>query len=512
MKEYIEKINKFYNENVVERKVTIKNGIQTSRVFKKEANIEYLHEITRNFFKPINDEFKDVTINFKYGPRYNLTLSPWIQLYYLEKNKKGTNGKYCGISFDKDKNTMDLWIGFGMSGLKKNQLIDQKEELIKRYKNMYGDNLERGFDYKTAYIEAVIISKTYEIDALDDTSFFEDLKYLLNIYISFENSMYQLKIEDKKEITNTFEKSKKLLGINIIYKGYPGSGKSFEINRTYLQDKDGNAIDERCYERINFYPEYTNADFIGTIRPIVKNHQPTYELIPGPFSIILKRAIENENTNFYLIIEELNRGNAQSIFGDIFQLLDRDPITHESIYKITNSLISTYIYNDENRKIYLPKNLSIIASMNVSDENVESLDTAFERRWDTEWILGENGIFDSNYIKGLNDITWGHFRKIINDVIVSQQGILKNEDKQLGAYFIKEEMTSIEKNNDLECRKKFLYKVILYLYNKICKYDTQLIFSENITSIQVLIKTFLSENYITVFNQEIQKELSSNNG
>lgn len=510
MKEYIEKIYKFYKENVEERKVTIKNGVQTARLFKKDANIEYLHEITRNYFKPLNEEFKDVTVNFKYGPRYNLTLNPWIQLYYLEKNKKGTSGKYCGISINKEKNNIDLWLGFGMSGLKKEELMNQKEELIKQYKNMYGDILDKGFKYKTTYAEAIIISKTYNIDTIDDNTFFEDLKYLLNLYTNFENSIFQ---DKKEEIKNDerFEKSKKILGINKIYKGYPGSGKSFEINRKYLQDENGNQIDERCYERINFYPEYTNADFVGTIRPVVKNHQPTYELVPGPFSIILKRAIENENTNFYLIIEELNRGNAQSIFGDIFQLLDRDTKTHESIYKITNSLIATYIYNDENKKIYLPNNLSIIASMNVSDENVESLDTAFERRWDIEWILGENGKYDNHYIKGLDDIKWGKFRKTINELIVSQQGILKYEDKQLGAYFINEEMTTEEKNSDLESRKKFLYKVVLYLYNKICKYDRSIIFSENITSIQELIHMFLSKDYILVFNQEIQKELRNSN-
>lgn len=510
MKDYIKNINRFYNRNVEEKEITRKNGIQKAKVFKKQSNVEYLNNITKDFFKPIQDEFKDIIICFKYGPSYNLSLSPWIQLYYLEKNKKGTKGNYCGISFDK-KNRIDLWIGFGKTGLKKREIINQKEELIKKYKELFGNNLDRGFEYKTVFVEAIIISKSYDIKDINDEEFFEDLKYLLSIYIKAENSYFQITNDNNKRQEEIYEKSKKLLGINLIYKGYPGSGKSYEIDRKYLHDKNNNRIDERCYERINFYPEYTNADFVGTIRPVVKNHQPTYEFVPGPFSIILKRAIENNNTNFYLIIEELNRGNAQSIFGDVFQLLDRDTITHESTFKITNPLIAAYIFNDENKKIYLPKNLSIIASMNVSDENVESLDTAFERRWDTEWILGENGKFDKNYIKGLDNIKWGTFRQIINDKIVSQQGILKNEDKQLGAYFINQEMTSFDMSNDMESRKKFLYKVVLYLYNKICKYDKSLIFSDNITSVKVLINTFLSKDYMTVFNQEIQKEIRNSN-
>lgn len=143
--------------------------------------------------------------------------------------------------------------------------------------------------------------------------------------------------------------------------------------------------------------------------------------------------------------------------------------------------------------------------MNVSDENVSNLDTAFERRWETIWVLGSTGIFDNKFIKGMDNITWGDFRNIINKKIVTQEGIIRNEDKQLGSYFINEELISDSPSK--KDREKFLYKVILYLYNKVCKYDKSIIFSNKVESINSLITLFLSSNYLKVFNEEIETEL-----
>ena len=326
-----------------------------------------------------------------------------------------------------------------MTKMKKQQLLQTKEQYIEEYHNMFGNQLERGFQYESVFVDATIISKSISIDELDNEEFRKDIAYLTDLYVSVESRENIIKkIKDEKLIKKEqnkqkFKKSNKLMGKNILYKGFPGSGKSYMITQKYLTDKNKELINENQYERVTFYSEYTNAEFVGTIRPCVKNQILKYDFIAGPFTTLLEKAINNEQTNFYLIIEEINRGDAGAIFGDIFQLLDREDGNGRSVYSITNQLIAGYIYKDETKKIYLPKNFSIIATMNVSDENVKTLDNAFERRWENIWVLDKQGIYDQKYIQGMEQITWGKFRQVINKVITSQQGILKNEDKQLGA-------------------------------------------------------------------------------
>lgn len=398
-------------------------------------------------------------------------------------------------------------------GLKKLELIEKKDKLTYEYKKMYGEKLNRGFEYTSVFVDATIISKVIPIDKFDNEEFRKDIAYLTDLYISFEDkSMMPQEIEkvipEAKKEEHTYKKSDKLMGRNILYKGFPGAGKSYRVMQEFLMDKNGEMIDEQQYERVTFYSEYTNAEFIGTIRPCIKNSIPTYSFVPGPFTNILKRAIDNDKTNFYLIIEEINRGEAASIFGDIFQLLDRKNNNGESVYAITNPLIAEEIYGDENKKVRIPKNLSIIATMNVSDENVKTFDNAFERRWETVWVLDSKGKFDDKYIKGMQEITWGKFRKVINDAITNQQGILKNEDKQLGAYYINEKfVTDTSENNEKE-REHFLYKVIINLYSKTCKYDKTLLFDEKVKTINDLVEKFLSKNYLDIFKEEIKNELS----
>lgn len=512
MKNYVKKILEIYNNNIIEKKVNRKKGNgQIMKIFKNKDVVNEIEDLTKEEFKNIHNEYKDVVIKFKTGPMYNLAQSPWIQFYYLEKNATGTKGTYCGISIDREKEKISMWIGFGETGLKKSQIQQKKETLTWQYKQEFGNKLERDFKYKSIFVDAVIIAKEYDIANISDASFEEDLKYLLNLYMTIENNnLIKKEIVYKEDIPQQYPKNKTIEGKNIIYKGYPGSGKSYTIEKEYLKDKNGNPIDERCYERVVFYPEYTNADFTGTIRPTIKNHQPTYEFFPGPFTTILKRALEHPETNFYLIIEEINRGNAESIFGDILLLLDRNT-EGRSQYSITNHLIASYIYDDENKKIFIPNNLSIIASMNASDENVKTLDTAFTRRWDDIWILNETGIYDNDYIKGLGNIKWGTFRTIINKYITSQPGIINNEDKQLGAYFITEKLTGKNLTTDKNDRTAFLYKVILYLYTKVCKYNKEIIFNQKIDTMNTLITTFLSNQYLTIFKEDILKEISDLN-
>ena len=143
------------------------------------------------------------------------------------------------------------------------------------------------------------------------------------------------------------------------------------------------------YSRVTFHPEYTYFDFVGGLRPVKgKNDSINYEFVPGIFTDMLIKAVLNKNEMNGIIIEELNRANTAAVFGDIFQLLDRDD-DGKSKYLIKNKDICEYIELITNKKceeIYLPSNFDIIATMNSADQGVFVLDSAFKRRWRFEYI------------------------------------------------------------------------------------------------------------------------------
>ena len=138
-------------------------------------------------------------------------------------------------------------------------------------------------------------------------------------------------------------------GKNVLLYGVPGSGKSWTIEHEYVKPTSR-------VERLVFHPDYTYSDFVGQILPCVaEDRQVTYEFTPGPFTNILRDAYQNPKEEFILVIEEINRGNAPAIFGEIFQLLDRKVDDDDSSnsypvgtseYGITNANIAKIVYGD----------------------------------------------------------------------------------------------------------------------------------------------------------------------
>ena len=231
------------------------------------------------------------------------------------------------------------------------------------------------------------------------------------------------------------------------------------------------------YERIIFYPEYTYSDFVGTYK-ITSDKENPIKPVAGPFTRMLIKALKNESNNYALIIEEMNRGNAEAIFGDVFQLLDRK--NGESEYNINNDFIKECMRQEEikQEEIKIPKNLFLIATINTSDQNVFNLDTAFGRRWNYIRIDDDFSIehdeeeYSKKYIKGFINVKWNDFRTSINKAILDpENNIWNREDKQLGLFYISKEQLYSEKENldideedEIEERKKFVYKVIRYLW------------------------------------------------
>lgn len=298
----------------------------------------------------------------------------------------------------------------------------------------------------------------------------------------------------------SFKESTITDGQNLIVYGTPGCGKSYYVEHTLL---DG--YSKENYIRTTFYQDYTNTDFVGQILPVVEGDKVTYKFNPGPFTLALEQAIRKPNERIALVIEELNRGSAASIFGDIFQLLDRKEGVSE--YGITNVNIINYLKEKFEgvytfKEIRLPGNLSIYATMNTSDQNVFTLDTAFKRRWKFKKLINEFAVdhqFKNKYIPGA-DITWEELVNDINEYILECSSGLNSEDKQLGVYFVDENGMRKEKvdASDPEAVNAFAYKVLEYLWSDVAKFDRSKWFADGIKSLDELVKEY-KEKGLEVF-------------
>ena len=163
----------------------------------------------------------------------------------------------------------------------------------------------------------------------------------------------------------------------IIYFGAPGTGKSHFVNEHLKSVQEENVF------RVTIFPEFSYSDFIGQLLP---KETPTgsikFEFEEGQFTKALKKAFKDTSKDVYLVLEEISRGNIAAIFGDTFQLLDRDE-EFKSKFKIRNKDIASRIPSLSSDNVYLPSNFNIICTVNTNDQSVYPLDTAFKRRF--EW-------------------------------------------------------------------------------------------------------------------------------
>ena len=322
-------------------------------------------------------------------------------------------------------------------------------------------------------------------------------------------------------------------GENVLLYGVPGSGKSWTIEHEYC--KPGSIV-----ERLVFHPDYTYSDFIGQILPAVaEDGQVSYKFTPGPFTNILREAYNNPSKEYILIIEEINRGNAPAIFGEVFQLLDRKVENRDidddgypigtSEYGITNMNIAEEMYGKDRKteKVRIPSNLSIIGTMNTSDQNVFTLDTAFQRRWDMRLIENDFANVDPTLADAEildTTVTWRNFCVEINKIVVGNSARMTSaEDKRLGAYFVHlrdlkfndamgdlkvydalrkkeskgiltdDEKTQIAIIRDaIRQNRKFPEKVIKYLWDDAFKFNREVIFEvTEYQSLEQVIRAFM---------------------
>lgn len=274
---------------------------------------------------------------------------------------------------------------------------------------------------------------------------------------------------------------------NKIYYGAPGTGKSYKVDKEYPN-----------YKRVTFHPEYTYYDFIGGLRPTQDEDSGNikYEFVPGPFTDSLVNAIFDNENYHGIIIEELNRANTAAVFGDIFQLLDRDD-DGKSKYTITNKDITDYIKKTKGvniKEIVLPSNFSIIATMNSADQGVNVLDSAFKRRWQFEYmpINFDDSDLQDVKIAGFN-VPWVKFGKILNN-FMSEKDI--DEDRLIGQRFITKK--------EIQDPDLVASKLLIYLWDDIFRYNRKAIFREH-NVFSNLVKDY-QKNGIDCFVEELSSQ------
>lgn len=355
-------------------------------------------------------------------------------------------------------------------------------------------------------------SRTY---VLGNTKYSKDefLEYIKSdmLQSALMNNPGSLNVEENDESADLSNVERKRGGSNILLYGVPGSGKSHTIKNKYCIDAD-------VVERVVFHPDYTYGDFVGQILPLTdeESGKIRYEFSAGPFTRILSEAYNNPSSKYCLIIEEINRGNAPAIFGDIFQMLDRDK-NGDGLYEITNADIASKVYINGriSKKIKMPSNLFIFATMNTSDQNVFTLDTAFQRRWNMRMV--ENDVYKSTIASNKildTDLNWAEFADKINNLIISKNiGMTSSEDKRLGAYFVTEydlhfytieDGISQEEANDRN--NNFPEKVLKYLWDDAFKFTRDEVFKSEYDSLEKLIKAFETSrgnNRLNIFIDDI---------
>ena len=293
--------------------------------------------------------------------------------------------------------------------------------------------------------------------------------------------------------------------LQIMLYGAPGTGKSYRISSLIRESYPSyNEYDDNPYVfRTTIYRDYSYFDFVGNIMPVTKDGKISYEFVPGIFTTALFAALRNQDSGIdvYLILEEMSRGDIASIFGDIFQLLDRDD-TGKSMYGINNKSIYEYLILNgvlkAGYKIIIPSNLHIIGTVNTSDQNVNVIDTAFKRRFDFEYVGVEpiksiNNDYVNNFsinFTSADQYEWVKLYQAINHVIINDLGLA--EDKQLGPFFLK------DKGKDDLNRKQVANKLLHYLWQDVerVSYTSGSLFADGITSFSQLYYAFEKQENI----------------
>lgn len=379
----------------------------------------------------------------------------------------------------------------GIKNISKLTYAQLEKEAIEKYNNKFGATqlnniahemkigdillVRKGVKNKEIVGYGVISQEQYEEEIKDNTG-----KKLSDFY-------HNIKVDWKKFSPTKLEGYPKYFQRITTYKANPELIKEFEKVCPQETPSKFDTKEVSTVERVTFYDGYTYGQFVGMYKPVtLDNGDISYEYIPGPFMKQLVLAYKNSKDKFCLLIEEINRAKADKVFGNIFQLLDRNS-QGESEYPISVSK-EQYKYlkenldeeedileRIENEGLYLPNNLYIWATMNSADDGVQPLDTAFKRRWKFNYIslnanekaFGNEKEFIIGKYKG-EFVFWNKFRKALNTKLKDRI----TEDRLIAPFFISP--NDFDENSELEKKVLnqdiFIEKVLMYIFDDLLRH------------------------------------------
>lgn len=428
-----------------------------------------------------------------YYMQYSINVGEYTD-YNNSKLRKKACEQWCTHN---DKTTYKI---DDLNEIKDHYYVDTKEEIYKSIKELIApfENIvdivdvnkldsfksnwrhnKKVFEHAPSNEEVAKVREVKDTDTknINGVRSLDNASAALNYYIDFLKSEYKPAYHNPR---------------NLIYFGAPGTGKSYKLNKD-LEQFEGR------YERVTFYSDYLHAQFVGSYRPkaTVKSGGEadfTYAFTPGPFTRVLIDALNDPDPEreHVLVIEEINRADPASVFGDIFQLLDRNA-DGNSTYPITVSEdMKAYLWSGLNKEygrkrlseitgqhydttsdsapksfsIAIPSSMLIWATMNSADQGVYPMDTAFKRRWNFRYVAINDGE------SAIND-TWNTHRKEINTRLLTKAKV--SEDKLLGPFFLGS--PNLAPDSD-EFNEAFKNKVIMYLFEDAARYKRTEIFNE----------------------------------
>lgn len=358
-------------------------------------------------------------------------------------------------------------------------------------------------------------------DSLDDE--WKKLGGLLKGDVSAIREVKTIEVEQATTIFTKHDTKQKIIF------GPPGTGKSYSVKQIQEKLKVNDTPENKGVFRTTFHPEYSYGDFVAKLLPVTvpdndskDKKRVEYQIHAGPFVQSMAKALVYPNSHFLLVIDEINRGNCAAIFGDTFQLLDRKNCGEncgESEYEIDPSKLTRQALIEElllltasdkdkptdderikagklaGSKLSIPSNLSIVATMNTSDESVFYMDSAFKRRWQFEYIgpdnheeIDKNGELKPNKTcpqqnaiivrkdgaamthtveNNVVELTWEQLRKGINKFLLDNPNSVRRiEDKQIGLWFIKTKDGKI-------ARDDIKFKLMHYLWDNVFARDKE---------------------------------------
>ena len=446
---------------------------------------------------------------------------PWIGIFRNEITDGAQNGVYIVYLLSADGNSLFLTFNQGFTDIAKDKTAKETvDEMRKRASDCISklnkhsfrsdENISLGSNLTNRaemYQKGTIFYKEYQKQNQPSEEILRhDLNDMLEIYEEYYEKIY--KRNDNFSLGAIIDSNKESVTMQTIFFGAPGTGKSHKIDYNLFKDKEGNPVGKGIKEipedrkfRTTFHPDYDYAQFVGAYKPKKEGDAITYSFVPQVFAKAYAAAWKlyldakgdsrlrgNDNGNgenekdiqVYLVIEEINRGNCAQIFGDIFQLLDRDGEGF-SQYSIDadcdfaewlekySDLSPDSFWTEYTKKVggegklKLPPNLNILATMNTSDQSLFPMDSAFKRRFDWEYVpISFDGKDAANFQIDVDgtQYSWQKFVETVNEKILT---LTESEDKQLGEFFIKPE------SGNVISKDRFLGKVMFYLWNEVCK-------------------------------------------